>query len=107
MNSQDLTQKWAAHTLEENDIHYYLCTNIRAGDFLPLDVVHHVADCLHQIYMWSTGQNDYLGSFGHAVVRDSLTDAVHSADDLNRQALWLYPAFLYNCAPMGWNKKQG
>lgn len=104
MNCQDITKKWAEKTLTDEDIYWYLCTNIRAGDFHLDDTIWHVAYCLHGIYLWATGQVEHLGSFGHAIARDSLTGAAHLADEKNRTALWLYPAFLYSCAPSRWRK---
>ena len=39
------------------------------------------------------------GSFLNAVLSNDLMGALREADDANRNALWAYGNFLYNCAP--------
>ena len=102
MSATDLTEKWAAKELTEEDILTYLAQNIATKT--PTTELSHVAQlCLH-LYLWSTGQLPYLGDFLTAVVNNDLTEAVHRADGINRGLLWVYTAFLYNVAQRGWRE---
>jgi hypothetical protein len=106
MNAGDLTQKWGNKTLTADDIYNYLLSNISAASYHNFGTVLHVADLCHQIYLWSTGQEEYLDEFLESIVKNDLFEAAHRADDKNRTALWLYVAVLYNIAPGGWRKRE-
>lgn len=101
MDASTIANEWRDKTLTTGQIAQYLEENLRALCYHDRDVVIHVADLCHAIYMWDTEQCYYLGEFLCAVVQDSLTMAVHTADDVNRRALWLYVGFLHNCCPGG------
>lgn len=105
MMAEDLTQAWADKKLTPEQIHLYLETCI-APDMARENSVGlaHVADLCHHLYLWSWQQYD-LGSFLTAVKDNNLSNAVMYADDVNKTALWIYVAFLYNVAPSGWQKR--
>ena len=102
MDAYKLTDKWVAKTLTEEDIGKYLYENIHAFQYHDAETITHVSECCFQIYQWSTNQIPYMGDFLNAIVKDNLTEAAHRADAMNRTALWLYVAVLYNIAPAGW-----
>ena len=105
MNASELTQKWGNKTLTDSEILSYLVENLSASRYHDYQTVAHVADLCHQIYLWSTGQEEYLDDFLEAIVKNNLSEAVHRADEKNRTALWLYVGFLYNVAPGGWKDR--
>ena len=105
LSAHKLTEEWAAGTLAADRIFDYLERNLDAIRFRAMDIesLQHVAECCHALVEWSHGQRT-LGDFLIAVVENKLTEAVYMADETNRRALWLYPAFIREVAPVGWNK---
>jgi hypothetical protein len=102
MEAHELSAKWKEKTLTAIEIERYLLQNTSANHYHGSSTINHVADLCYQIYLWSTGQILSVGDFLQAIINNDLTEAVHRADELNRTALWLYVAFLYNVAPGDW-----
>ncbi len=101
LTAEDLTKDWVAGTLDPGTIHTYLTENFGAHKLMSDQALEHVVRLCHLLFAWSVRKSP-LGSFLQAVVKNDLSEAVHTADDVNRRHLWIYPAFLYNVAPHGW-----
>ena len=108
MHANDLTAKWQDKTLSHNDIFEYLLEDAAdmSGRDIPEQELHHIAECCHHLYLWSVGKLPSLGDFLTAVVKNDLMKAVSHADRTNMRSLWVYAVFIYNVAPVGWNKKE-
>jgi hypothetical protein len=106
MNAFEMTDKWHDKTLSVNDINEYLKKNIAPlGPPIDSTELAHLTFCCHSMYRWATGQQGGLGGFLTAVRKNDLMAAAGHADGINRKHLWVYPLFLYNVAPQGWDKK--
>lgn len=105
LHAEDLTKAWADGTLEHNTIRNYLTLNLDALKYMSVSELDHVADLCYGLYEWSTKERP-CGGFLTAVIKNDLDRAVHAADDTNMKQLWIYPAFIYNCAPQGWKDQK-
>lgn len=101
LNPDDLTKAWKDGTLERNTIYDYLAQNLSVLSHMVPRELEHVADLCFSLYEWSA-KGGHLGDFLTAVVKNDLKEAVGRADNVNQKQLWVYPTFIYNCAPAGW-----
>ena len=105
MNSDQLHHKWLSGEISRSDVEAwldYMIENNCPVRFDTLDVGH-VADGIMSIYNFVTHGHP-PGHFVSAVLRNDLVGAALSADRDNRQALWLYAAFLHHVAPGNWRE---
>lgn len=103
IDAENLTRQWyAKNALSREDIADYLKNNLDASAHLTDDELAHVVDLMHSLVCWSIGERAIIGDFLTAIVENQLDKAAMYADGTNKRALWLYPMFLYNVAPIGW-----
>lgn len=80
-----------------NDEAYFYLEGM-SNDSQTSSDIKHVIKCLHSIvaHLFKLAPS---GSFGQAIIRNDLRDAVCLADDTNRNCLYLYIMFLANKVP--------
>jgi len=71
---------------------------------LTSEELNHVAMCCHHIWKWYYEDNP-IGDFLTAIVRNDLLGAIFKADDINIKALKLYAYFLAWEMPGDWRSK--
>lgn len=105
LHAENLTDAWVKGTLELHDVRNYLSQNLSALKHMALIELNHVADLCYALYEWST-KGEPVGDFLTAVINNDLEKAVFLADDVNQKQLWIYPVFVYNCAPSNWKERK-
>jgi hypothetical protein len=73
-------------------------------DLLTPEETNHVIDCLESLMRWYWN-DEPVGDFLEAVLRNDFSDACSRADGTNRKVLSLYDKFLYNCIPADFRVK--
>ena len=109
MNAFEMTDKWHEGTLTRGEICIYLEKNVAPMDryHMTSDMTVHVVDCCYEIYRWAKGEIAFLDGALEEIVKNDLRGALTYAGPLLRHGgLWAIHIFLYNVAPVGWEKRK-